>query len=390
VLPVAFVSALVGIKAAVQNSDSFLADTVPALLPNSLVTFTPLSFADYLTAIKAARVCRQTKQSDPNAFPFEITGIDNNGFNWQVPFVKCNSYQCEYEGQDASPFCEYGAIGLAPTTSNDEGGQQRAEKFADWLDQTYAVSELRQPLIQFHSSPEAMDEYVTAPTYGTSDSPKIIMGIVFEGNDPSAYHYTLRPNATNFNAPEEANRPATWTMADTSKMFDDFARNDFEVCVSIDGTPRLGPDPFQRSCTIKYAYNGVLTMQRLVHDFILNQTTDTFVDNAGVRFVQFPTESYEQTGFYRTIQGALLGNLFGTHPHHPRFRDGSTVGYTGLTLLCGHHYSIHLPRKRAATKGAHENDECGGVGHPVVLVLHVLSFQLSPNSSRDTCIYGVI
>lgn len=54
-------------------------------------------------------------------------------------------------------------------------------------------------------------------------------------------------------------------------------------------------------------YNGVLTVQRLVGDFILNHTgaaADGYrVSESGVQFVQFPTEAYEQSGFYSAISG---------------------------------------------------------------------------------------
>jgi hypothetical protein len=313
----AFVGILVLIKGAVENGDDFLVDTVPAFLPNEFMTYTPLSFTDYVTALQASRTCvlkssrRKTHNDTERQDDFLISGISQNGYNWQVPFVKCDSYQCKYDGQDALPLCEFGAIGVAPSSPSDGGGAARVEDFQDWLYTKYPILKTRVGLpfdfdfVQHFGSPGEMDDYVKRSSYGSStDFPKIVMGIVFEGNDPQKYFYSLRQNSTNFNAPEKANRPATMTTPDTAIKFDNFARNDFEVCSPIDSTPRLGP--LGTSCTGQYLYNGVLTFQRLVGDYILNRTGAAekyTVDDAGVKFVQFPTKPYEDSGFYASIKG---------------------------------------------------------------------------------------
>ena len=62
---------------------------------------------------------------------------------------------------------------------------------------------------------------------------------------------------------------------------------------------------YQDSCTGQYMYNGALTTQRLIGDYILNKTgaaVDGYsVDEGGVQFVHFPTQSYEEQGFYSDI-----------------------------------------------------------------------------------------
>jgi hypothetical protein len=312
-----FVGALVGIKSAVENSDDFLADKVPAFLPTEFITYTPLSFTDYVTAMQAKRKCVLKKGTQINNgnhgsnIEFLITGIHRNGANWQVPFVKCDSFKCEYDGQDALPFCEFGTIGVAPSSPSDSGGLARVHDFEDWLYSKYPILQTRVGLpfdfdfVRHFDSPREMDDYVKHNNYGSStDFPKIIMGVVWEGNDTQKYFYSLRQNSTNFNAPERASRPATLTTPDTAIKFDSFARNDFEVCSPLDSTPYLGP--LGRSCTGQYVYNGVLTFQRLLGDYILNRTgaAEKYkVDDGGVQFVQFPTKPYEDSGFYASIKG---------------------------------------------------------------------------------------
>lgn len=132
---------------------------------------------------------------------------------------------------------------MAPSSEDDLGGKQRALDFEQWF---YSRSPFVKTLptlqyellLQFNSS-EAINEYVTAEDYGTT-GPKVVMGIVWEGNSASDYRYALRQNATNFNAPEAASRPATLTTPDAARKFADYARNDAEVCLPIDDTPSQG------------------------------------------------------------------------------------------------------------------------------------------------------
>lgn len=302
------------IKNAFEDSDSIRAETVPALIPGDNMTFSLLTFGDYVTALQAQRHCVADPKSEQG---FSITGIAANGRNWQVPLVKCDSYACKYDGQDASPFCEHAMVAVAPLDANDLGGARRAQDFRDWLYDWYPVlrnEEGKMPFdfdfVQVFDSSVAMDYYVTRSDYGHRGVPKIAMGIVWEGDSPKSYAYRLRQNSTNFNSPENAGRPV-WTTPDTSRSLDSFARNDFEVCTLQDSAPKLGP--LGRSCTGQYVYNGVLTFQRLVGDFILNRTGAAekgySVAEAGVQFVQFPTRPYEDSGFYASIEGKQNNEL---------------------------------------------------------------------------------
>lgn len=91
----------------------------------------------------------------------------------------------------------------------------------------------------------------------------------------------------------------------TDREFDSFAKDDFSCPEDANGG---APDQgfYQTSCTGQYFYNGLLTFQRLVGDFILNATgADTAypVARNGARFVQFPTPEYEEEGFFADIAG---------------------------------------------------------------------------------------
>lgn len=66
-------------------------------------------------------------------------------------------------------------------------------------------------------------------------------------------------------------------------------------------------------------YNGVLTFQKLMGDYIMNRTGAAEamqVDDGGVRYVQFPTKAYEDSGFYSTIRtiGPLLVTMGFLYP----------------------------------------------------------------------------
>jgi hypothetical protein len=371
-LPMGFVGVLVGIKSAVDDSEGLFSGTVPAFFPPDPFALTPLTARDYFTFMQAQRTCIKGKEGD---LEFIISGIERNGYNWQVPLVKCDSTLCEREGQDASQFCEYGTIALAPSRLDDEGGKRRALEFEAWLYAKYPelVGLLPFDVVQHFDSPEAMDAYVTAVDYEGFDTPKIAMGIVWEGDEPMKYYYALRQNSTNFNAPEAAARPATSTTPDTSRLFRHYARNDFSTCTPDENTPRQGP--LELSCTGQYVYNGVLTFQRLVGDFILNQTgaadAGYKVAEAGARFVQFPIKEYEDSGFYSSIAGKcsihvgtrlrsiLLRIKSSSKQSIPR--NGPAFGYLGNALSCCRHDWVHCARKGVASKGIDEDDECLGI-----------------------------
>ena len=62
----------------------------------------------------------------------------------------------------------------------------------------------------------------------------------------------------------------------------------------------------------QYMYNGILTIQNLVGDFILEDSGATTIKPSsrvatnGVRFVPFPTRQYEEGGFFSQIGSTLV------------------------------------------------------------------------------------
>jgi hypothetical protein len=316
VLPIAFLGILVAIKGAVEGS----AELIPAVFPGSEITFTPLSFGDYVTALRATREC-VVGSVDPATGEEDlwISGIDDAGDNWQVPFVKCDSRECERDGQDAQLFCEYAMVAVAPSSAQDEGGLARAKVFRDWIYTRYpdlnntsaetSVMPFTFDFVQIFSDPQELDAYVKSKNYGSKEFPKVGMAIVWDGNSATDYNYSLRQNSTNFNAPEEEGRPASQSTPNPDRIVNSFAKTDFTVCNPQDGAPDQGV--LSNSCTGQYLYNGVLSFQRLVGDFILEDTgakeRGYYVAEAGVQFVQFPTEAYEGSGFFEDIGGMFPG-----------------------------------------------------------------------------------
>ena len=320
ILPPLFVLFLVLIKNAVDNAGGLESETVDATFP--AISVTPLSFNDYITAMRAQRVCQSTgTNSNDDDDKYDISGIFDNGFNWQVPFVKCDSRKCDQysedtgmsaEGLDAIPFCEFAILAVAGTNSD---GQQRALDFQQWIYTMYPTIDPSSPnkaalpfnfdLIKVFNSSEEIDTYVQSLDYGRIEFPKIAMAVIFENNDPNIYNYTLRQNSTNFNAPEDASQPSARTTPLTGRQMDSFARDDLSSCTNDGGAPFLGP--FGSSCTGQYLYNGILTIQRLVNDFIIDVSGAAMagytISEAGVQFVNFPTKPYEQAGFYAAIGG---------------------------------------------------------------------------------------
>lgn len=210
-------------------------------------------------------------------------------------------------------YCEFAIVALSGT---DDGGLERASLMRDYILGRYPAltnnDSIPAPfeLVQIFDSPLAMDQYVKAGEYGKSGVPKIAMGVVFEGNDPDNYLYQIRQNSTNFNNPTAEGRPAVATTPDTTTKFASFAKNDDEPCVPLDGAAEQGEREY--SCTGQYAYNGVLTFQRLVGDFILDQTGAADlgyrISKSGVQYVPFPTREFEEEGFYGAIAGKSILN----------------------------------------------------------------------------------
>jgi hypothetical protein len=304
VLPIAFIAILVAIKSAIDGSGDGTSDTVSAKLPRNSKAITPLSFGDYVTAMRATRECVKGDDGD-----LWISGIDDKGSNWQVPFVKCDSRECDNVGEDAQKFCQYAILAVSPSSSGDDGGLERAEEFRDWIYTRYPdlndTSEMPFDFdfVKVFSSPDKMSDYVKSSDYGEKGSPKIAMGVVWDGNSATNYRYRLRQNSTNFNAPEEAGRPVSQTTPDTDREFDSSAKSEDDVCGTQGGSPDQGP--YSDSCTGQYLYNGVLTFQRLIGDFILEDTgakeAGYYVSEAGVQYVEFPTKEYEDSGFFESV-----------------------------------------------------------------------------------------
>jgi hypothetical protein len=331
--------ALVGIKTAVENTASFAPETIPANIPTNDDGMLPLSFTDYVTALRAKRVCVRSdippgffdNFTIPPAFqnlislPLEyyISGMDLNGLDWQVPLVKCDSRRCNDSPtknattvQSASDFCEYMIIGVSGSSVDDVGGNERAKQFKDWVEATWPAIVFKQSqgtvggmpfdhelIRQFQSSKE-IDEYVTDNNYGKPDRPRMAMGIVFDGNSLTDFKYRLRQNSTNYNTVEnDGGQPVSRTTPLTNRHLNSYARTDDSVCTLDNGAPTIGSK--QNSCTAQYIYNGVITFQRLVHDFILVQTNTTDagyrVAEAGVQFVPFPSREYVTNGFYTNV-----------------------------------------------------------------------------------------
>jgi hypothetical protein len=135
-LPVIFLAILVAIKKSLEGNENFSPVYVPAAIrERNDDAFIPLSFTDYVTAIQAQRICVESN-SDPSEF--DITGMRPDSYNWNVPFVKCDSRACKQEGEDArSMYCEYQVLAVAPKTADDSFGKARADSFIDYVYATY-------------------------------------------------------------------------------------------------------------------------------------------------------------------------------------------------------------------------------------------------------------
>lgn len=306
-MPVGFVCILVAIKASLDDNENFSPQPVEAEIRTNEDAFITLSFTDYVTAIQAQRICVDSTSSPDE---FDITGMPINNYNWQVPFVKCDSRACKARGEDArSDYCEYPVLAVAPKNEGDSVALGRLDSFRDYVYTNYPVLNNQTALpfnysfIQEFNSSNEIDSYVTSDDYGTTGFPKIALAILFEeGSTEKDYAYTLRVNSTNFNAPESEGRPATVTTPDTSRTLASYAKKD-NVCTPLGGTANMGP--YMNSCTGQYMYNGAITIQRLIGDWIMSdsgaEAAGYRVAEHGVQFLPFPTKYYVENGFYATI-----------------------------------------------------------------------------------------
>eukprot|EP00538_Stauroneis_constricta_P006033 CAMPEP_0119570644 /NCGR_PEP_ID=MMETSP1352-20130426/43716_1 /TAXON_ID=265584 /ORGANISM="Stauroneis constricta, Strain CCMP1120" /LENGTH=1964 /DNA_ID=CAMNT_0007620313 /DNA_START=556 /DNA_END=6450 /DNA_ORIENTATION=+ len=341
ILPVGFIAILVAIKASLEGNENFSARTVPASFPTDSVV--PFSFGDYVKALQAERTCVAATDTSggfslediPEEFQgripdsvaeelealdvdLRISGMNNNGYNWQVPFVLCDSQFCDDLGQDASSLCEYLALGIAPLNEADTAGLEQADAFVEYVYSRYPVIDpannnnnadlpFNFDFIQRFKSDGAINSYVTSGDYKNPDTPKLALGIVFDGTtDPSInYNYHIRVNATGFNSPEESARPLVQTTPPTYRKFERYAKDDTDSCIMEDGGPEIGIN--STSCTNQYIYNGALVMQRLVNDWIMvkegAKDKGLFVSDHGVSFAPFPSYEYDENGFYGVIGG---------------------------------------------------------------------------------------
>jgi hypothetical protein len=332
-LPTLFLILLVFVKRSYDNS-TILGVKIPgggflrkgdSFIPQPHQSYQPMTFTDTITVLQAQKKCKlvNTTKDGVDESHFEITGIHGQSYNWQVPYVRCNSNLCSYVGQDAAPFCEYSILALS--ASNREG-YERAEKFANWIYQRYPVLNMTDEskkivkLVEYieeeidsKSYPteygKAIDQYVTSDDYGKSpDKPKISMAVVFNGSDPNIYSYAIRQNQTNFNIPEQQDslKPGSKTSPKTKHLYAiNTYQSDLESCSQLSATNGVNSGNLGllgTSCTGQYMYNGVLAAQRLIHDFILYDTGSAdlgySVSESGVQFVQFPQQAYEPAGYF--------------------------------------------------------------------------------------------
>ena len=287
---------------------------VNASYPSGADVIIPFSFHDYATAIQAARVC----VDDPAATSASkllglnslvISGLDSR--DWPVPFVFCNAKACRERGEDATKYCTYKTLALAPMNAV-KVDLARMLSFKAYVEKRYPMLmnnntalPFEHDFIQIFNSNDELQSYVTSEDYGGWKSngqyvPKVAIAVVFSGGkDSKTYQYTLRTNSTNFNSAEQSARPAIKTTPNTQIPFSPFKRDDRSSC-SLRGGPSMGRHG--GSCTGQYMLNGAVTIQRLVDDWILSDSgVNATVAENGAVFVPFPSKEYTRRGFYGSI-----------------------------------------------------------------------------------------
>lgn len=370
-LPIGFIALLVLIKSSVEDTAGFAPELVKAEFPDTNDATLMFSYSDYVTAMQVNRTCKAIDDDD-----FEISGMPFRTFNWQVPFVKCDRRLCTENGQDAR--CQYSALGVAPKNALDTIGKERAEAFRNYVHDRFPVlsNTTRLPFgfdfVQIFDSEQDLENYVQADDYrmSTDERPTLGLAVVWDGTDDGtdSYTYTIRVNGTGFNSPEEQTQPGVSTIPPTDQNFEHFAKDD-DSCPVIPGSPDVGAKA--GSCTRRYMLNGVLPTQRLIHDFIFEDSkakdAGYFVAEHGVRFAPFPSKEYVSEGFYAAVAGetfhiiwqqsTTLSGLFLNFCYlFQRHSLGTFVGDTGYLISSGIHDEIHCTRKAESTKGTHEDD----------------------------------
>jgi ABC-type multidrug transport system ATPase subunit len=325
-LPCATILILVGIKVSLKDDDYFKPTVIPDFYPSDAIQ--PLGFLDYLTAVQVPRKC-ETLTVDlvggwSEYYKLRKDGIkylisDINPSRWPVPFVKCDARRCKENGQSAFDLCEYNILAVAPT---NEISKEDVVSFEKYVKSTYPMlDDIQQKLgyelvqTQFQSSDE-IDQYVQHPEYGKVGRPKVALAIIL-GRSGKQYQYTLRTNSTNVNSQEIAGRPVQPTQPSTLKLFDDYAKVAKRSC-ELQGGVRIGAAN-EDNCVVQYIYNGALTIQRLVNDWIIDDSgakaAGSFISENGVSFADFPSFEYIRDGFYAQIAPyapllIVLGLLF--------------------------------------------------------------------------------
>mmetsp|Transcript_38849 Transcript_38849/g.85269 ORF Transcript_38849/g.85269 Transcript_38849/m.85269 type:complete len:2010 (+) Transcript_38849:258-6287(+) len=323
-LPIAAFGILVGIKKAVENTDSFAPKVVEAKYPTADEVLRGYSFLDYLTALQADKICVV-----PGLGPtgYSVSGLDP--YNNPTPFVRCDSRQCQAPGESALPYCEYSILALAPSSGDDVLADERVDAFMDYLGDTYpqlldaSNFPFQHLFVQKFDSSDEIEAYVTHEDYGktldTTTMPKIGVAVVFDSTsgDENEYNYVIRVNSTGYNSPENDGRPASRTTPSTARLFDGFAKTPEAACSLDGGSP--SPGYSGSTCAGQYLYNGALTVQRMVDDYIIDATgaaqNGAFVAENGVSFGYFPEPSYVEEGFYGFVAAfvpllVVLGLLY--------------------------------------------------------------------------------
>jgi hypothetical protein len=257
---------LVAIKETLKNSKGFTPILVPAFYPDSKDALIPYSFKDYLTAFQAQKQCvpnpyiaaNTTKKTTTATFAkiknidYFISGIDVT--KWAVPFVKCDSRECTALGENATNYCTYHVLAVAPSSSNST---LRVDSFVAYVRSTYPqIAAIKNQtgfdVIKVFGSSSEIDQYVTNSLYGKAGNPKVAVAVLLGGSGKT-FEYAIRTNATNFNSKELSGRPTANTQPSTSILFDSFAKRAQDVCdFTDDGGPILGP--YQRYCNAQYMY----------------------------------------------------------------------------------------------------------------------------------------
>jgi len=296
------------IKLSLEDNATFKPKTIEPVYPSSSIQ--PFSFLDYVSAVNEKRECVPISSSilalDPfrrelRNLQYSISGI--NILDWPVPFVKCDARKCSSVGQNATDFCSINVLALAPTIS---GQTDLVDAFEKYVNNAYPQlgNFNTYPIVKKFSSSSAVDEYVKHRDYGDIDKGRPSIAVAVEiGGLEKEYEYSIRTNQTNWNSPELFGRLVMKTQPSTSKVLNSFARQARDACPLEGGTVNIGPN--DSHCTAQYMYNGALTIQRLVDDFILENSgakdAGYSVAESGVSFSDFPSKEYVQDGFYEQI-----------------------------------------------------------------------------------------